>query len=136
MALGQARPLQALQMARASFEATADHQPEERPFVLSRSGCPGIQRYAQSWSGDNTTSWETLRYNIPMELSMGLSGAPNTGHDIGGFFGPLPDPELLVGRVQNGVFQPRFAIPSWKEGGRVNEPWMYPEVLPIIREWI
>ena len=134
--LAQARPLQALQMARASFEATAEHKPDERPFVLSRSGCPGIQRYAQSWSGDNTTSWETLRYNIPMGLSMGLSGAPNTGHDIGGFYGPAPEPELFVRWVQNGVFQPRFAIHSWNTDGTVNEPWMYPEVLPIIREWI
>ncbi len=134
--LAQARPLQALQMARASYEATLEHKPDKRPFVLSRSGCPGIQRYAQTWSGDNTSSWETLRYNIPMGLGLSLSGAPNTGHDIGGFHGPAPDPELFVRWVQNGVFQPRFAIHSWNTDGTVNEPWMYPEVLPIVRTWI
>lgn len=131
-----ARPLQALQMARASYEATLEHKPDERPFVLSRSGCPGIQRYAQTWSGDNETSWHTLRYNIPMGLGMGLSGAPNTGHDVGGFYGAAPDPELFVRWVQCGVFQPRFAIHSWNTDGTVNEPWMYPDVLPIIRNWI
>jgi alpha-glucosidase len=131
-----ARPLQALQMARASFEATAEHAPDERPFVLSRSGCPGIQRYAQTWTGDNETSWHSLRFNIPMGLGMSLSGAPNTGHDVGGFYGPAPDPELFVRWVQNGVFHPRFAIHSWNTDGTVNEPWMYPDVLPIVREWI
>ncbi|HVU12797.1 MAG TPA: glycoside hydrolase family 31 protein [Phototrophicaceae bacterium] len=134
--LALARPLQTLQMARASYEATLEHKPDERPFVLSRSGCPGIQRYAQTWSGDNTTSWETLRYNIPMGLGLSLSGMPNTGHDIGGFHGPAPDPELFVRWVQNGVFQPRFAIHSWNTDGTVNEPWMYPDVLPIVRAWI
>ncbi len=134
--LALARPLQALQMARASYEATLEHKPNERPFVLSRSGCPGIQRYAQTWSGDNTTSWETLRYNLPMGLGMGLSGAPNTGHDVGGFYGPAPDPGLFVRWVQVGVFHPRFAIHSWNTDGTVNEPWMYPEVLDIVRAWI
>jgi alpha-glucosidase len=136
ISLGQARPLQTLQMARASYEATLEHKPHERPFVLSRSGCPGIQRYAQSWSGDNATSWHSLRYNIPMGLGISLSGMPNTGHDVGGFHGPAPDAELFVRWVQNGVFHPRFTIHSWNTDGTVNEPWMHPEVLPIVRRWI
>ncbi len=134
--LGLARPLQTLLMARASWEALLAYRPDERPFLLSRSGCPGIQRYAQTWSGDNATSWRTLRYNIPMGLGLGLSGAPNTGHDVGGFAGPRPEPELFVRWVQAGIFHPRFAIHSWNSDGTVNEPWMYPEVLPIVREAI
>ncbi len=130
------RPLHSLLMNRASREAQLEFQPAERPYLLSRSGCPGIQRYAQTWSGDNHTSWNTLRYNIPMGLGLSLSSAPNTGHDIGGFAGPKPDPELFVRWVQNGIFHPRFTIHSWNEDGTVNEPWMYPEVLPIIRESI
>ena len=123
-------------MTRASYETQREYHPDERPFVLSRSGCPGIQRYAQTWSGDNSTSWSSLRYNIPMGLGLSLSGAPNTGHDVGGFFGSQPDPELFVRWVQNGIFHPRFTIHSWHLDGTVNEPWMYPEVLPIIREAI
>jgi alpha-glucosidase len=134
--IGVARPLQTLLMARASYEALQEAHPDARPFVLSRSGCPGIQRYAQTWSGDNATSWDTLRYNIPMGLGLGLSGAPNLGHDVGGFAGPAPSPELLVRWVQNGVLHPRFTLHSFHSDGSINEPWMYPEVLPIIRSWI
>ncbi|MBN2118737.1 MAG: glycoside hydrolase family 31 protein, partial [Anaerolineales bacterium] len=47
-----------------------------------------------------------------------------------------PSPELFVRWVQNGVFHPRFTIHSYHADGSVNEPWMYPEVLPIVREWI
>lgn len=132
--MGVARPLQTLLMGRCSFEALAQRRPDERPFVLSRAGSPGIQRYAQTWTGDNTTSWDTLRWNIPMGLGLGLSGLANIGHDVGGFAGPKPDPELFVRWVQNGIFHPRFTIHSWNEDGTVNEPWMYPEVLPLVRE--
>ena len=60
-----------------------------------------MHRYAQTWSGDNSTSWETLKYNLKMGLGLALSGISNTGHDIGGFSGPAPDPELLVRWVPN-----------------------------------
>jgi len=134
--IGHARPLQTLLMTRASYEAQKEYRPDERPYLISRSGCPGIQRYAQTWSGDNQSNWKTLQYNIPMGLGLSLSGAPNTGHDVGGFCGNAPSPELFVRWVQNGVFHPRFTIHSYHSDGSVNEPWMYPQVLPIIRDWI
>ncbi|CAG0943834.1 hypothetical protein ANRL1_01490, partial [Anaerolineae bacterium] len=130
------RPIQTLLMARASCEAQREAAPNQRPYLISRSGCPGVQRYAQMWSGDNFTSWNSLRYNIPMGLGMSLSGAPNIGHDVGGFYGFKPEPELFVRWVQNGIFHPRFTIHSWHLDGTVNEPWMYPDVLPIIRDAI
>ncbi|KAJ3206480.1 Dynamin-like GTPase that mediates homotypic ER fusion [Dinochytrium kinnereticum] len=130
------RSLQTLMMATASFEALVERFPKRRPFLITRSGCAGIQRYAaQTWSGDNFSSWETLKHNIPMGLNAGLSGLAGYGHDVGGFVGPRPEAELFVRWVQNGVFHPRFCIHSWKDEG-VTEPWMYPEVLPIIREAI
>lgn len=134
--IDRSRPLQPLLMTRATYDAQAAHQPDERVFTITRAGPPGIQRYAQTWSGDNTTSWHTLRWNIRMGLNMSLSGMFNTGHDVGGFHGPVPDPELLVRWVQNGAFSPRFIMNSWKEGGEVNTPWLHPKVLPIIRDWI
>ncbi len=127
------RPVQSLLMIRASYEAQRAHAPDLRPYLITRSGCPGLQRYAQTWSGDNATSWNTLRYNIPMGLGLSLSGVANTGHDVGGFAGPPPDPELFVRWVQNGIFHPRFCIHSWNDDGSANEPWMYPEVLPLVR---
>jgi alpha-glucosidase len=134
--MGVSRPLQTLLMARSSYAASLAQYPQKRPFILSRAACAGMQRYVQTWSGDNETSWHTLRYNVPMGLSMGLAGMPNIGHDIGGFFGPAPDAELFVRWVQNGIFHPRFTIHSWNTDGTVNEPWMHPEVLPIIRDTI
>jgi alpha-glucosidase len=134
--IGMGRSIQTLLMARASHDAALAQRPHQRPFVLSRSGCPGLQRYVQTWSGDNETSWHTLRHNIPMGLGMGLSGMPNVGHDVGGFFGPAPDAELFVRWVQNGILHPRFTIHSWNTDGTVNEPWMHPDMLPIVRDMI
>jgi alpha-glucosidase len=115
------------------MEAQEAHAPEKRPYLISRSGAPGLQRYAQTWSGDNRTDWKTLRWNQRMGLGMSMSGFYNIGHDIGGFSGPRPEPELFVRWVQNGVFHPRFTIHSWNDDATVNEPWMYPEVTDHIR---
>jgi alpha-glucosidase len=134
--IARSRPLQPLLMTRATFDAQAAHAGDRRTFTVTRAGPPGIQRYAQTWSGDNTTSWHTLRWNIRMGLTMSLSGMFNTGHDVGGFFGPVPDPELLARWVQCAAFNPRFVMNSWKEGGEVNTPWMHPPVLPIVRDWL
>ncbi|WP_413207634.1 TIM-barrel domain-containing protein [Rhodospirillum sp. A1_3_36] len=134
--IGLIRPLMPVLMTRASHEAQVTHAPNKRPYLISRSGSPGLQRYAQTWSGDNRTSWETLRYNIRMGLGMSLSGLFNVGHDVGGFAGPRPEPELFVRWVQNGIFHPRFTIHSWNDDGTVNEPWMFPEVTPLIRDAI
>ena len=128
------RPLQPLLMMRASFEAQAEFAPELRPYLISRSGCPGMNRYVQTWSGDNRTNWTSLKYNIKMGLGMSLSGLYNLGHDVGGFSGDKPDPELFARWVQNGVMNPRFTIHSWNDDGSVNEPWMHPSVTPIIRD--
>ncbi|HBO37485.1 MAG TPA: alpha-glucosidase [Pasteurellaceae bacterium] len=130
------RPLQPLLMMKASYEAQLEFAPNLRPYLISRSGSPGMNRYVQTWSGDNRTSWHTLKYNIKMGLGMSLSGLYNIGHDVGGFSGNKPDPELFVRWVQNGVMHPRFTIHSWNDDKTVNEPWMYPEVTDIIRDTI
>lgn len=130
------RPLQALLMMKASYEAQKEHAPSIRPYLISRSGCPGMQRYVQTWSGDNRTDWKTIKYNIHMGIGLSLSGIYNFGHDVGGFAGPAPEPELFVRWVQNGIFYPRFTIHSWNDDGTVNVPWMYPEVTSIVRELI
>jgi len=132
----RSRPLHALLMTRATAEAQAAHRPAERVYTITRAGPPGIQRYAQTWSGDNNTSWHTLRWNIRMGLTMSLSGMFNTGHDIGGFAGPTPDAELLTRWVQSAVLNPRFIMNSWKADGTTNTPWLHPSALPAIRDAI
>ncbi|WPU24578.1 glycoside hydrolase family 31 protein [Cedecea neteri] len=136
IAIKHIRPVMPLLMMRASMEAQQKFAPEKRPYLISRSGCAGMQRYVQTWSGDNRTSWETLRYNTRMGVGMSLSGLFNVGHDVGGFSGDKPDAELFVRWVQNGVMHPRFTIHSWNDDHTVNEPWMYPAVTPAIRSAI
>jgi len=127
------RPVMPLLMMRASMQAQQRFAPHKRPYLISRSGCAGMQRYVQTWSGDNRTSWQTLRYNTRMGLGMSLSGLYNIGHDVGGFSGARPDAELFVRWVQNGVMHPRFTIHSWNDDHSVNEPWMHAQVTPAIR---
>lgn len=130
------RPVQTLLMMKTSLDAQKKNQPLKRPWGISRAGMPGMQRYVQTWSGDNTTEWKSLRFNLQMGLSMSLSGIYNIGHDVGGFAGPKPEAELLLRWVQQGVFHPRFTIHSWNSDNTVTEPWMYPEILDDVREAI
>ena len=77
-------------MSHMTLESLTESNPNIRPYIVSRSGYAGIQRYASSWSGDNYTTWKTIKYNIGTVLNMGLSGVTNYGCDIGGFWGPAP----------------------------------------------
>jgi len=127
------RPLMPNLMAFMAKETVLETYPNIRPYIVSRAGFAGIQRYAQTWAGDNNTSWKSLKFNIPVILGMGLSGVANQGCDIGGFFGPAPEPELFVRWVQNGIFQPRFSIHSCNTDNTVTEPWMFPSYTKYIK---
>ncbi len=133
----RSRPLHALLMTRATHEAqlawNQSHGSADNQFTVTRAGPPGIQRYAQTWSGDNTTSWATLKWNIRTGLQMSLSGMFNVGHDVGGFFGPVPDPELFLRWVQACSLNPRMVMNSWKAGNVSNLPWMHPEVAEAVK---
>jgi alpha-glucosidase len=132
----ESKPLQTLLMLNASRRAQREHAPDRRPFLVSRAGAAGMQRYVQTWSGDNATAWESLRWNIRMGLGLALSGVSNSGHDVGGFSGPPPDAELFVRWVEAGVFMPRFSIHSWNDDGTANEPWMHPQATATVRDLI
>lgn len=130
-------------MAKASYEGLLSAAPDERPFVLTRSGTAGTFRYAaSSWSGDNMTSWEGMKGANALSLTAGICLMHCYGHDIGGFEGPQPSPELLLRWVQLGIYSPRFAINCFKTSAKDNsvgetiEPWMYPEITPNIRDTI
>jgi alpha-glucosidase len=129
----RARPLQPLLMTRATYDQQAQHKPDERVYTVTRAGPPGLQRWAQTWTGDNSTSWHTMRWNQRMALTMSLSGMFNTGHDIGGFDGPVPDAEMLIRWTQACCLVPRMIMNSWKADGSVNTPWLHPEATPTIR---
>lgn len=127
---------------KASYDALSEVMPHERPFVLSRSATAGTLKYAcSSWSGDNITSWDGMRGANALSLNAGMCLMQCYGHDIGGFEGPQPSPELLLRWVQLGIHSQRFAINCYKTGddnvvGDVIEPWMYPEIIPEVRKAI
>nr|MCR5090776.1 DUF5110 domain-containing protein [Oscillospiraceae bacterium] len=130
------KPIMCTIMCKIGGDAVTEHDPNARPYIVCRSGSSGIQKYAQTWCGDNYTSWKSLRYNIPIITGMGLSGQPNEGADIGGFAGPAPEEELFVRWVQNGIFQPRFSIHSASNDNTVTEPWMFRDSADLIRQAI
>lgn len=131
-----ARPAQALLMTKLSHEAQAAREPGKRQYAITRGGCAGISRYAQTWSGDNETAWKTLRYNLTQGLNMSLSGMFSIGHDVGGFHGPTPGPELFVRFNEFCALWPRMVMNSWNDDGVVNLPWMHPEMVPQVRQAI
>ncbi len=134
--IGQLKPLMSTLMCKIGADAVVEHNPKARPYMVCRSGSAGIQRYAQTWCGDNYTSWKSLKYNIPVITGMGLSGQPNEGADIGGFAGPAPTEELFVRWVQQGIFQARFSIHSASNDNTVTEPWMFRNSADLIRDAI
>jgi len=130
------RPIHALQMLRASYEAIQQKEPDKRPYTISRAGPIGTARYGETWSGDNETCWHSLKWNLRQGLSMSLSGFPVVGHDIGGFSGSSPTPELLVRWFQMMALHPSAVMNSWKpdEVLNTNLPYMYDEVTELVKQ--
>lgn len=106
-----------------TYDALLTKYPGKRPFVLSRAGFPGIQKYALGWSGDNVSSWDHCRHNIGLGVSVMLSGQANFGHDVGGFVGN-PSAELLTRWHEWASMTPFFRSHSIK-GNDEREPWRY-----------
>ncbi|MBR0413829.1 MAG: DUF5110 domain-containing protein [Clostridia bacterium] len=130
---GALRPYLTYLMVAASYRAQVEKRPQLRPFLSSRSGNIAVRRLAQTWSGDNRTAFEDLRYCHNIGLTMSLSGLAFYGHDLGGFLGAMPSRELLLRWLQHGIFEPRFTIHSWNEDGSATMPWSYPDILPAVR---
>ncbi|MFI1109114.1 glycoside hydrolase family 31 protein [Streptomyces physcomitrii] len=129
----EAHNLYALCMARAAYEGLRALRPGERPFLFSRSGWAGLQRYGGTWSGDVATGWEGLRASLSLVLGLGLCGVPYSGPDVGGFDGH-PSPELYLRWFQLGAYLPLFRTHAALTAGR-REPWEFgPEVLGHARE--
>ncbi|GGY03104.1 glycosyl hydrolase [Streptomyces hiroshimensis] len=119
----EAHNVYGLAMARAGYEALCELRPGERPFLFSRSGWAGMQRYGGTWSGDVATGWPGLRASLSLVLGLGLCGVPYSGPDVGGFTG-FPSPELYVRWFQLGAYLPLFRTHSAITAGR-REPWEF-----------
>jgi len=124
-----------MQNSRATYEGLLELQPNRRPLVLTRATFSGGQRYAASWTGDNSSTWNHYRMSVPTLLSLGISGYPLVGDDIGGFVGS-PSPELLTRWIELGAFNPIFRDHTNK-GTLDQEPWVHGEEhLAIRRRYI
>ncbi len=84
-----------MENAHATYEGMLRLEPNLRPFVLTRAGFAGTERYAATWTGDNSATWDHMRISIPQLANLGVSGYSFAGADIGGFNGS-PTPELLT----------------------------------------
>ncbi|MGZ3306757.1 MAG: glycoside hydrolase family 31 protein, partial [Asticcacaulis sp.] len=94
--------------SRGTYEGVLKLDPDQRPFVLTRASYAGGQRYAATWTGDNSSSWAHLRLSTSMLNNLGLSGFAYSGDDIGGFAGDAPSAELLTRWIEIGAFNPIF----------------------------
>lgn len=110
-------------MVEASYSGILKTNPEKRPFLLTRSNLLGGQRFAATWTGDNYASMEHLKLSVPMSLTLGLSGQPFNGPDIGGFLGNTSG-DLWANWLGFGAFMP-FARGHACAGTNDKEPWAY-----------
>ncbi len=103
----------------ATYEALNEIEKGEindsEPFILTRAGYAGIQKFAAVWSGDNLATWENMKLQIPLLLDLSVSGVPFIGCDIGGFVG-RSDPELIARFYQTFCLFPLFRNHKSKEG--------------------
>ncbi len=142
-------PLQAILMSKASSEATKKFYKRKRNHGVSRSGTIGIQRYVETWTGDNDTSWNSLKWSASIGLGLSLSGIGLFGHDIGGFTGKKTSRELMIRSIQLMLFHPRFHMNSWKPNTKkinknknilnlnnTNLPWLYKDITPTVTKLI
>jgi|HubBroStandDraft_1064217.scaffolds.fasta_scaffold01009_3 alpha-glucosidase len=111
-----------MENSRATFEGLLRLNPDLRPFVLTRASYAGGQRYAATWTGDNSSAWNHLRLTTPMIENLGLSGFALVGADVGGFAG-TPQQDLLTKWFEIASFQPIDRNHSEKWTGD-HEPWV------------
>ena len=112
-----------MENSRATYEGLLKISPDQRPFVLTRATYAGGQRYAATWTGDNSATWNHLRLTTPMLENLGLSGFGMSGADVGGFIG-TPPPELLTKWTELAAFQP-IDRNHGEKGTAQREPWVH-----------
>ena len=131
----EARNVYGMQMARATYEGAQAQLKNERPFMLTRAGFSGIQRYAAVWTGDNVANDEHMLLGVRLLNSLGLAGVPFAGVDVGGFCGTTT-PALFARWISIAAFSPFFRVHKMINA-QSSEPWSYgEEVEDISRNYI
>ena len=124
-----------MENSRATYEGLLKLRPNVRPFVMTRATYAGGQRYAVTWTGDNSSTWDHLKLAVQQMLNLGLSGFSWSGADVAGFIGGA-SPELMTRWYEIAAFTPIFRSHAAKDAPRA-EPWVDgPEHLAIRRRFI
>jgi len=124
-----------MENTRATYDGLRRLAPDERAFVMTRASYAGGQRYAVTWTGDNSATWDHLKLSVQQIINLGLSGFSYAGADVSGFAGG-PSPDLLTRWFEIGAFYPVFRDHSAVNTPRV-EPWVDgPEHLAIRRRFV
>jgi len=124
-----------MENTRATYDGLRALRPDERAFVMTRASYAGGQRYAVTWTGDNSSTWDQLKLSVHQLINLGLSGFSYAGADVGGFTGG-PSPDLMTRWFEIAAFTPIFRDHSAKGTPRA-EPWLDgPEPLAIRRRFV
>ena len=121
----EAHNVYGMQMQRATYDGLRAIAPDVRPFTITRAAYAGAQRFGTGWTGDNSASWDHLTLAVQTCLSLGTSGMPFVGADVGGFVG-TPSGELVARWTQVGALTPLFRNHSAIDTPR-QEPWLFGE---------
>lgn len=130
--------LYALLYQKAVYEITKKVKGSEHTMIWARAGWIGCQRYPVHWSGDCACSWDGMAGSLRGGLHLGLSGFAFWSHDVPGFQGvpsfmnSRPSNDLYIRWTQLGVFSSHLRY----HGTTDREPYEYPEVADIAREWL
>ncbi|MCX7218104.1 MAG: NPCBM/NEW2 domain-containing protein [Burkholderiales bacterium] len=114
----------ALDANQAAAQGILDNS-NARPFLWTVMGWAGMQRYAVTWTGDQTGSWDYIRWHIPTLIGSGLSGQAYATGDIDGIFGGSP--ETFTRDLQWKSFTPvLMGMSGWSKNVR-KHPWWFDE---------
>jgi alpha-glucosidase len=98
---------------------------DSRPFIWTVMGWAGIQRYAVTWTGDQSGSWDYIRWHVPTLIGSGLSGMNYSTGDVDGIFGGSP--ETFTRDLQWKCFTSVFmGMSGWSKKER-KHPWWFDE---------
>ncbi|KAB8058714.1 glycoside hydrolase family 31 protein, partial [Janthinobacterium violaceinigrum] len=96
---------------------------DSRPFLWTVMGWAGIQRYAVAWTGDQSASWDYIRWHIPTLIGSGLSGQAYASGDVDAIFGGSP--ETYLRDLQWKSFTPvLMGMSGWAAAER-KHPWWF-----------
>ncbi|MCV2351491.1 TIM-barrel domain-containing protein [Paucibacter sp. Y2R2-4] len=114
----------AMDANQSAFNGILDNS-DARPFLWTVMGWAGIQRYAVTWTGDQSSSWDYIRWHIPTLIGSALSGQVYATGDVDAIFGGSP--ETFTRDLQWKTFTPvLMGMSGWAAQAR-KHPWAYEE---------